>query len=273
MFDGVWRPLTGALLAVLVAAFARRQRALSPGGAIAAVLVGTAVVAGGWWPGVILVAFFATSSALSHRRVVDHPAADFAARGSQRDAVQVLANGGVAAVLAVLTPFASATVRPILFAGFAGAIAAATADTWATELGTRSPAPPRLILGGLPVAPGTSGGVTPLGTLAAVAGAGLIAALAATGAAAGWVPGPSLPTLAVTAVAGTAGSLADSLLGATVQAAYRCPTCNQPTERRVHRCGTRTILVRGRPAVTNDVVNAAATLVGAFVGVALTLAA
>ena len=273
MTDDPSRLLGGAAAAVLIASLGRRRRALSPGGALAAVLVGTAVVAGaGWWSGIVVVAFFATSSALSHARATDQPAGDVAARGRERDAVQVLANGGVAAALAALIPFAPAA-QSLLFAGCAGAVATATADTWATELGARSPTPPRLLIGGSPVAAGTSGGVTPLGTLAAVAGAGFIAVLVAGGAAAGWLPGAWAPTLAATALAGTTGSLADSLLGATVQAAYRCPACDRPTERRVHRCGSPTRLVRGHPAVTNDVVNAAATLLGAALAAGIALAA
>jgi uncharacterized membrane protein len=62
---------------------------------------------------------------------------------------------------------------------------------------------------------------------------------------------------------------ADSLLGATVQAQYYCPTCNKPTESRAHRCGATTILVRGVPWINNDVVNIAGTLVGALVGAAI----
>src|SRR5262249_15057089 len=58
-----------------------------------------------------------------------------------------------------------------LLAAFVGAMATANADTWATEVGTLSTEEPRLITTGEPVAPGTSGGVTLLGTGAALAGA------------------------------------------------------------------------------------------------------
>ena len=150
-----------------------------------------------------------------------------------------------------------------------GAVAAATADTWASEIGALSRTPPRLVVGWRAVPPGTSGGVTVTGSLAGIAGAVLIAVAAATGVAAGWATG-ALPLLLVgTTLAGIAGTSADSLLGATVQAAYCCPSCAEPTERRVHRCGSPTRLVRGQPAVTNDVVNAAATLVGAATGATL----
>jgi uncharacterized membrane protein len=76
----------------------------------------------------------------------------------------------------------------------------------------------------------------------------------------------ALPALVCALVGGTAGSFADSLLGATVQASYYCPACAKPTESRVHRCGTGSMLVRGVAWMNNDVVNLAATAIGAAVG-------
>lgn len=277
------RFLVGAVAAALVALLARRRRSLSPSGAAAATVSGAIVVgAGGWWWGVLLVAFFVSSSALGRgrrkgrvpeevQRISDPESAapgflPLAARGGERDVVQVLANGGVAtlfAALAALWPDAA----HLLYAGFAGALAAATADTWATEIGARSRTPPRLIVGGRPVPAGTSGGVTRLGNVAAVGGAVFIAALAGAGVTAGAAPGELWIVVLGVAGGGLAGALADSVLGATVQAGYRCPTCGEPTERRVHGCGAVTLLVRGYRPIDNDLVNVAATGVGALLGV------
>jgi uncharacterized membrane protein len=66
------------------------------------------------------------------------------------------------------------------------------------------------------------------------------------------------------AVGGVAGSLFDSLLGATVQAIYWCDGCQKETERRVHRCGVETRRLRGWPWLNNDLVNFAASAVGAL---------
>ena len=259
----------GAVVAAGVAWAARSRRWLSPGGGAAAGIVGTLTVGGGWWWGTLMVAFFATSSVLSTLGRRARGGQDETVRGDERDAVQVLANGGVPAALAIATAASPARSTPLLFGGFAGAVAAATADTWATELGRASPVSPRLIVGGRRVPPGTSGGITPHGSLASVAGSALVAALAALGAGRGWAPGSEERLLWGTLAAGVAGATADSLLGATVQAAYRCPRCGKPTERRVHGCGTRTVLVRGHPAITNDTVNGAATAIGGLVGVAV----
>jgi uncharacterized membrane protein len=68
-------------------------------------------------------------------------------------------------------------------------------------------------------------------------------------------------------LAGLAGSLADSVLGATLQAVYVCRGCGQRTEDRRHAHGSAApalTLVHGLPLVTNDTVNLCASLVGAL---------
>jgi len=170
---------------------------------------------------------------------------------------QVLANGGVAAVAALLGSWTAT----------AGALAAATADTWATEIGSFSPAPPRLITTGARVTRGTSGGITALGTAGGVAGAAVIGALAVWlqpgggGAAAGATHPPEF--LALTAAAGLVGMLVDSLLGATLQGRYECPGCGAELERGDTVCHEPVRLIRGWRWLDNDAVNLAATLAGA----------
>ena len=259
----------------------RSRGALTTSGAVGALLTGTSIAgAGGWDWGAALVYFFVSSSALSRvasaRKLA--AAADKFEKGSRRDLWQALANAGVASALAVAraTPW-GARHACRLRGACAGALAAANADTWATEIGTLSAAPPRLVSTGRRVAPGTSGGVTPLGLAAAAAGAGtlgLVFALAnlpaanrAHAQAAMHHAHTGLPSLVGAALAGgVAGSMVDSLLGATAQAMRWCPRCQTETERRRHRCGAITSHLRGLRWLDNDAVNAASTAVGALVG-------
>ena len=194
-------------------------------GAAAALAVGLATVYGFGWRGLLLLlAFFVSGSLLS--------------KSTTRNERQVLANGGLAALAALAGSWA----------GFAGAIAAATADTWASEIGRHTRTPPRLITTGRPVPPGTDGGITLLGTAGGVVGAGLIAALAVLLEPRDIGPGSAhLASIApIVAAAGITGMLLDSVLGATVQGALRW--------------------------FDNDVVNLAATLGGAAAALLLVLA-
>ncbi len=261
----------GLLLSASIGYLGYRRRSLSRSGVAGAILTGTALFGLGGLPaGVLLIAFFVSSSALSHyqaqRKTI---VAEEFSKGSQRDIVQTLANGGVAALAAVLY---AAVPAGWVWAALVGALAAANADTWATELGVLSRQPPRLIINGRIVAVGTSGAVTLRGTLAALAAAALIAGLAALFAVFDQGVTWALRLLLVGSLSGLAGSMFDSLLGATVQAVYYCDSCEKETERHpLHRCGTPTYQLRGRQWLNNDVVNFAATLVGALLGAGLWL--
>lgn len=264
------RLLLGLLFSTAIGLVAYKRRSLSRSGIGGAIATGTATFGlGGWSWGLSLIFFFVSSSLFSHFRAHDkeQAAADKFSKGSQRDISQVFANGGLAALLALgYGLIRSHSVRRIFRAGFTGAIATATADTWATELGVLSTATPRLITTGKPVAPGTSGGITLLGTTASALGAissGLVF----------WLLQRCQKTFAIlpllALVSGLAGSLADSFLGATLQAMYYCPTCHKETERPIHSCGTKTTPLRGIPWFNNDVVNFIATLSGGLIAAGL----
>ncbi len=274
----IGRLALGLVLSLLVGGFAYRRGWLTRGGVAGAALIGTSVFGiGGWVWGGLVVAFFVSSSILSYYgKVRKAPLAEKFAKGSRRDLAQTLANGGLAALLAVaagLAGKASPAFPPLAF-GFYGALAAVSADTWATELGVLASRSPRLITTGQPVVTGTSGGVSMAGTLAALAGAlfiGTAAFVLIEGAAlvtlGGFLAG-EWRVLPAAAIGGFAGALGDSLLGATAQAGYLCPSCGIETEQPVHRCGQRTRLVRGWRWLNNDGVNFAASLIGAVVAAA-----
>lgn len=269
-----WSVAAGFGLASAAAYLAWRAQVLSTQGALAAAVLGTVVFGlGGLGWAAVLLGFFISSSALS--RLFKARKARFEekfSKGAQRDLAQVLANGGIAGLFVILHVFFPAAEWPWL--GFAGALAAANADTWATELGVLSRSAPRLITSGRTVEAGTSGGVSGLGLLAASSGAAVIAMLAVLFWQGEFGPLPSATPLIMAwiTLAGLAGSLLDSLLGATVQAIYYCPACQKETERHpLHTCGTRTHRVRGWAWMNNDWVNGLCTLFGALIALTLTL--
>jgi uncharacterized protein (TIGR00297 family) len=263
--------IIGFALALFIASLAYWRGALAPSGALGALIVGTLVFAsGGLAWAILLITFFVTSSALSHYKArAKEPLAEKFQKGHRRDLGQVLANGGWGALLALVYALAP---QPILFVAFAGALATVNADTWATELGVLSKTAPRLITSGRVVAVGTSGGVTPFGTLVAFGGAlliGTLAFLAQLDLSSFVFRLSSLVLFCLfIPLAGLLGSLFDSLLGATVQAIYYCDFDEKETEARVHRCGRATRLVRGWRWLDNDGVNFLASVVGSAIAAA-----
>lgn len=252
--------LTGIVFAGAVALLAWRMRALTASGAIAAWIVGACIFGAGGWPyAAVLFTFFIPSTLLSRLgRARKRKLVDIGKHGA-RDAWQVIANGGVATICAIA---AAATHSHAIATAFAGAFAAASADTWGTEIGTLVKQRPRSILTLEPLATGLSGGVTAAGTLAELAGACAVGIVA-------WALGVGLWWIVV--AGGFAGALADSVLGASAQELRYCPQCARECETDPHVCGSATVLRRGWPWVSNDAVNACASAVGALAGLCLSV--
>ncbi len=245
--------LLGFILAIIIAFLAYKARSLNKSGALAAAFTGTIIFGiGGWAWAILLLTFFITSSALSRAFKKRKQGLDEKfSKGHERDAGQVFGNGGIATLFAALHFFFPESIIP--WVGFAAALAAVNADTWATELGVLNPHPPRMITNLKKVVEkGTSGGISLIGTLASLTGSALIGILAAS-----LYPTPDpVSIFIIVTLAGLAGSLFDSLLGGTVQAMYFCPTDKKETEKHpLHTCGTQTVHVRGWKWLDNDLVN------------------
>jgi uncharacterized protein (TIGR00297 family) len=259
----------GFILAVSVAYVAYRAHSLSKSGAIAATVVGTVIFGlGGWQWAILLLIFFITSSGLSRafkKRKVGLN--EKFSKGHERDAGQVFGNGGLATLFAAIHAFYPESILP--WVGFAASLAAVNADTWATELGVLNPTPPRMITNlNKRVEKGTSGGISLMGTLASLAGSAVIGLPAILLSPTGTLN--AYYFLLITA-AGLAGSLFDSLLGATVQAMYYCPTDKKETEKHpLHTCGTETVHIRGWKWLDNDWVNFACGAFGVLIALLLT---
>lgn len=256
----------GLFLSALIGFVAYRRGSLSKSGVAGAILIGATIFGvGGWEWGILLVVFFVSSSALSHFKAsLKESLAEKFSKGSRRDLGQTLANGGAGALFAVanfLWP------HPVWWAAFVGAMATVNADTWATELGVLSKDRPKLITTGKEVEVGTSGGVTVLGSQAALGGAALIGVVAALfHFLVSNNIGQAIALANIAAIMGVGSSLIDSGLGATLQAIYYCDHCGKETERHpMHTCDShsRTRHRRGWRWLDNDWVNFLSSLAGA----------
>ena len=258
------RLASAVAIALAIALLARRVRALSIDGAVAAAVVGTLALLAGWKWGALLILYFASSSAMSRFGTNEKTARTRSVieKGGERDALQVLANGAVFAIAAALAVAAPEHETRWVALGV-GALAVSASDTWATEIGTFIGETPRSILSFAPVPLGMSGGVTLAGGIAAIAGAAFVALLAT---ALAWPPRVAVAAL----VGGIVGSTLDSLLGATLQLRRRCDRCDCATERAVHDCGERTRRAGGIAWLGNDAVNLVCGAVGGLLALAIT---
>lgn len=256
----------GVLMSLLVAVAGYRSRVLDLSGCAAALILGTVIFGVGGWRWTIPILVFFLSATLIGRLGRDKRAGieSVVAKEGARDVYQSMANGGVAMAIILLWYF---TEDARLYYIFLGTLAAVTADTWSSEIGVLSKRPPVSMTTGKPVPRGLSGGVTRLGFVAGVIGSLLVVST-------GLFFDPHLSIgndlFYVILAAGFIGTISDSFLGATVQGIFRCPSCENLTERRIH-CGEHeTVLHSGSRYVNNDLVNVMCGFSGGlFVYVAL----
>ncbi|MDB5084977.1 MAG: rane protein [Bacilli bacterium] len=270
----------GLVASSLVAWAAYWKRSLNGSGALAAIVVGTLLYAFGsafWYS--CLLAFFISSSLLSkwrHKNKAEIEQKN--EKTGRRDAGQVLANGGVATLICLLQ---FSHPAPYWWIAFAGVLATVNADTWATEIGTAVHGRPRSVLTWKLVEPGSSGGVSIAGSLAAALGAmfigviGVLAcSLARTPGTPTWLTSADLQCLGALAsitVGGLVGCYADSLLGASLQALYRCRVCGIVLEKSIHH-DQQCELIKGFTFLTNDAVNCVSSIIGGLITILAAMA-
>jgi uncharacterized protein (TIGR00297 family) len=253
----------GFILNAVASVLALWRGSVDPGGAIVGTVLGTIIFAVGspfFW--LILMAFFISSTGLGWVRPVEKEALkSMHQKGNRRDLFQVLANGGMGALMALLFGL---TRDPAWALGFAVSFASSNADTWASELGVLSRNGPVSLLRLRPVPRGISGGVSLAGCGASLAGAIFIALIfAAENLPMRLLSGGFLRVAAFVTAGGFLGSLLDSLLGGTLQAQYVPAAGSAPgarssffvTERVFNDEGIPNRLARGLSFVNNDVVN------------------
>ncbi len=232
---------TGVLL--VMAVLAAWKKWLTGGGILGAVTLGFMVLyLGGFSCFSLFLFFFVSCSVLSKIKRAYNSREK---KGSQRDLMQVIANG-VPAVLALLlsrTP----SFRNIAVIAFSSSVAEAVADTFSSTFGIMSRHDPVSVVTFTRVPKGISGGVTILGLLAGAAGAVITALLHAL------VIYPEWHHVLIISGAGFIASVIDSVLGATVQEHFR--TKDGTLTEHEWDGEVRNMRVRGIPGFDNDMVN------------------
>ncbi|MBO7304591.1 MAG: DUF92 domain-containing protein [Clostridia bacterium] len=161
-----------------------------------------------------------------------------------RDAIQVIANGLIPMIFAVLY---SVTQSEAFLVGYVAALAEAFADTAASGMGVFSNNPFDLFKMRR-VKCGLSGGMSLVGTASSLVAAFVIGAIAlAFGAI-------SPIVMVIASLAAFVGAVFDSFLGSVFQIKYKCKKCGEIVEREEH-CATRCERYSGFEFFDNDVVN------------------
>lgn len=210
------RIVPALLLASIFAFVGVKIKGLSVSGGFAAMIIGSIIyIFGGFLWAIVLIFFFVSSSLFSFFFKEKKQFAELKyAKGSKRDAQQVIANGGLGAIFSIFAFIFPEQLWP--WWGFLTAIATVTADTWATEIGVLSKRSPVSIRNFKNVEKGTSGGISSLGLISAFMGAFAISLFDLFSIHDRITPMP----LIVIAILGWIGALIDSWLGATVQVIY-----------------------------------------------------
>jgi uncharacterized protein (TIGR00297 family) len=250
--------ILGTVISAIISILAYRFKLLTSDGAAAAFLLGAIIFGtGGIGFAIPLLFFFLSSSLLSrYKSRIKSEYKDIFEKAGARDKNQVLANGVIAGMLAfIYFLFPASSV----YCAYLACLATVNADTWGTEIGILSKAEPISLKTFRKVSPGSSGGVSLMGTTSSFFGSFFLILV-------GFLPGISpvpfkLELFLIIVVAGFSGSFIDSLLGAFLQAQYLCPICNKSTERKTH-CNFDTNRVSGISWLNNDWVNFLSSICG-----------
>ncbi|XP_075978155.1 transmembrane protein 19 [Anticarsia gemmatalis] len=230
------RWLASCLIPLLVATHGYKKKSITISGALLGSAIAFVITLSNYSFLACLITFFISSSRATKVRthLKRKLEADFK-EGGQRNWVQVLCNGGMAAQLALLYLLdVGASEQPIDFMrdyraswlsmGILGVFAACNGDTWASELGTVfSNSDPYLVTTFKRVPKGTNGGVSVVGTLFSTFG-GLLVGFSqyltlyyfSERTLWNYAP-PQWPIILLGAFSGFLGSFIDSLMGATLQ--------------------------------------------------------
>lgn len=268
----VQRFVIGLFLSGIIGYFSFRRKSLSTSGVLGLLISGSIIYAAGelaWY--LPMIAFLISSSLWTlYKHSTKKFMAEIIEKNGPRDIFQAAANVGVPTIIATIVIFQKSDLFVI---AFLSALAAVNADTWATELGVLSKNQPRLITSWKKVPSGTSGGITLQGTLAGLSGSFFISlfifGFLPLNTNAGVTSNEFIAPACIVFLSGAIGLVIDSILGATIQASFKCSVCGAITEKLSHHGPSTTQHFAGLKWLNNDWVNFICALSGALSGIVL----
>ncbi len=244
-FDAYLSYIVPIMLTPFIIALVLQKKALTRVGTAFAVILDVAVtLALGNYGFILLLTFLAGSVIID--KIKDRKAKDdgISKKGDCRDAMQVIANGLVPMISAILFAI---TQNKIFIAAYVASLSEAFADTAASGFGVFSKSTFDIVKFKR-CEKGISGGVSLVGTISALAVSFVIPLLAYA------FSLVDLLSLFVCVLAAFFGVLVDSMLGSLIQVKYKCIVCGKITEREEHCC-EKTEKISGIPFFDNDAVN------------------
>lgn len=258
-FLPLWINILAQIFSLSVGIISYSKKSVSKSGLAALLLSSTLFIWLHFLPLLFILFFMFLSSSLltKYKKELKKDIEKVVAKTGPRDYIQAIANLGMATLIMLVYSFYTSDV---LLACFIGSVAAANADSWASEIGSLSKKMPVSIITFKPIAKGISGGITSLGLLGGILGSLFISCLAMlTIYLFSAYQGDYLRLFLSTTLSGFIGCVIDSYLGATTQALYK-KTDNEMTESPVGAT-----LVKGYRGINNDTVNFITTLFSAAV--------
>ena len=207
------RWIIGVVLTLVFTGIARSLRGVTNGGAVAGAVSCFLLYLGGGIAAVVaLITVFALTWLATRLGYARKQKLGIAERREGRDASQVMANLGVAAICAAVCVFeASSQSKAFWLLALCAALSEAAADTVSSEVGQAFGGQAYLITSWEKLPAGTNGAVSMTGTIVGIAAAAIVSLVCFLGGllTARW--------LAVAVGAAVLGTIADSLLGAWLE--------------------------------------------------------
>jgi len=273
----------GAVVALALARRAQKKKNLTVSGAVAGCGVGWILVATGLRGFLLLIFYQLGSVATKYKQSLKEKRdATMADTHSARSAAQVFAVSATPVVLSLLHAFYCGKEQPVNFSHnddarkLASSLTCAVlahhatclADTLASEMGILSQQTPILITQPWRQVPaGTNGGITVLGLFWSLAGGAIIGFFAAVlDFCSGLAPLNASKMIVFGALSGLVGSLADSLIGATLQSSYYDKERKLTFHANSDNLPQSATLISGMNVLTNEQVNSVSGLITALLG-------